>query len=379
MNAFDSFGDGIDLFSREDVREAAFDRIRLQAEGCDYLQGFQVLADDLSGFGHVCSEMLLHIRDEVTETKPLVVVGLRESFAQDYVVQMGRSETKQRNIDCINRALATCKLSEVSDVHLVLDTIGTSSQDTKAAVKLYDASALGACLVDSLILGCRLGGDRSAGTLQDVVGSLNPKGGKCSLVSCSADMRPFDAIDSLSLRSLTSMCPTSHLYRQPHSECYIMRGIKKGRRERALSSQAEAQEWFVSQWKAAAEEKGLHDMALCPRAFIVDPSAVPLPFNFPMAGVLDPAVSSAPTSLGASSLASVARFSSSQAMGKDMSRLCSDFKKVCLSPGSPSVNSMLQAWDLGKEECEEILETLETLRGSYDNEFAFYSSDEDDL
>lgn len=62
MNAFDCYGDGIDLFSREDVRDDAFDRVRRLVEDCDYLQGFQLLADDTTGFGHVCSDMLLHIR-----------------------------------------------------------------------------------------------------------------------------------------------------------------------------------------------------------------------------------------------------------------------------------------------------------------------------
>ena len=43
--------------------------------------------------------MLAHIRDEITETKPLVVVGMRGPFAQDYAVQVGRSEAKQSAID----------------------------------------------------------------------------------------------------------------------------------------------------------------------------------------------------------------------------------------------------------------------------------------
>ncbi len=63
------------------------------------LQGFQLLADDLTGFGHICGDVLAHIRDEITETKPLVVMGLRGPFEQDYAVQAGRSEAKQSALD----------------------------------------------------------------------------------------------------------------------------------------------------------------------------------------------------------------------------------------------------------------------------------------
>ena len=38
VNAFDCYGDGIELFSRQDVREGAFDRVRHLVERCDYLQ-----------------------------------------------------------------------------------------------------------------------------------------------------------------------------------------------------------------------------------------------------------------------------------------------------------------------------------------------------
>ena len=124
MNAFDCYGDGLELFSREDTRESVFDQIRRQVEDCDYLQGLQILADDLSGFGHVCREVLLHVREEVTETKPLVVVGSRNQFAQDYVksgtvIGLGTGSTAAYAVERVGDKLASGELTDIIAILLI--------------------------------------------------------------------------------------------------------------------------------------------------------------------------------------------------------------------------------------------------------------------
>jgi hypothetical protein len=411
VNAFDCFGDGLDLFSREDTREIAFDRIRRQVEGCDYLQGFQVLADDLSGFGHVCSEVLIHIRDEVTETKPLVVLGLRDHFAQDYVVQTNRSESKQAKLDCMNQTLATCKISELSDAHVVLDQgmmgpnthLNSSSTNADGALmRLYEVSAMGACAVDSLTLGCRLMGDRGVGSLRDVVQSFTSgRNNKCSLTWCAADVRPYDAFKPpLSFTSLIGQFTTndrSHsnsnsnrqqkrFYSNSLSECYVLRGVKQSRRE-TIGTQGEAQEWLVARWKEMEMEINRGDVAMCPRKFVTDPSAHPLPYHFPTtqvllqnnkinkdmngndaAGIGGGGGGSSALAGQVSSLSSVIQFSCNAKMGKHLGKLAEDFKKVC---AAPAMSSMLSNWQLDKADCEEMVETLKSMRDSYTSDDLF--------
>ena len=144
-------------------------------------------------------------------------------------------------------------------------------------------------------------------------------------------------------------------------------------------------------------EIGRGDVAMCPRKFVTDPSAQPLPYHFPTTQVLsqnnkhnidsnnimnsnDAAAGigtgigggdsgSSASALGAlaagqvSSLSSVIQFScNAKMMGKHFGKLAGDFKKVCTAP---AMSSMLCNWQLDKEDCEEMVETLKSMRDSY--------------
>ena len=329
---------------------------------CFRAQGFQILADDLSGFGHICSEMILHIRDEVTQSRPLAVVGLRGPFAQDYTVQSNRSETKQAALDCINRAWATYRLSEASDAHIVLDNCWfPPGGESQAGTELYETSALAACLVDSLTLGCRLFGSASLGSLRDIMTRLNPRGKKCALAACAYGVvKQGDPEAEVVLRSATRVCPASKLDKGTQSEYYVLRGLQKsGEAGRTISTEREAQDWFVSQWI----EGGGGQLGPCPRSFASCGTPHLVPAHYPSTKILSPSAR-APVQ-GGFSLASMVRFSKCDALGNELASLCENFKRICVKPGSPSVFSVLEGWDLGAEDRLEMMETLETMRSEW--------------
>ncbi|KAK3872412.1 hypothetical protein Pcinc_022512 [Petrolisthes cinctipes] len=58
------FPSGTTVFQREDVEEEITDRIRLLAESCNSLQGFQLLSDVHNGMGGVSSGILHHFADD---------------------------------------------------------------------------------------------------------------------------------------------------------------------------------------------------------------------------------------------------------------------------------------------------------------------------
>ena len=59
------------------------------------------------------------------------------------------------------------------------------------------------------------------------------------------------------------------------------------------------------------------------------------------------------------------RFSKCDALGNELASLCENFKRICVKPGSPSVFSVLEGWDLGAEDRQEMMETLETMRSEW--------------
>mmetsp|Transcript_5700 Transcript_5700/g.17264 ORF Transcript_5700/g.17264 Transcript_5700/m.17264 type:complete len:212 (+) Transcript_5700:863-1498(+) len=190
---------------------------------------------------------------------------------------------------------------------------------------------------------------------------LNPRGRRCALTSCAFGLRrPFGGGPKLELRSASSLCPTSCLHGQgAHSEYYVLRGVEKGGEgasgNEVVRTVEEARDWLISRWEDGDEAaEPARKVGLCPRMFVPDPRPLPLPFNFPTEGLFpgDPPPS----------VSSVVQFGTSDVAGRELAGLCRDFKRTCVKPGSPSVSSMLEAWELGREDCEEMAETLEMLR-----------------
>ena len=312
----------------------------------------------------------------------MVVAGFRQDFAQDYSVQSKRSEAKKESLSAISRAWAVSRISEACDAHVIIDQTPPAIATRDGAVTLYDASALGACLVDSLTLGCRLrsGGRGKSpaafGSLRDVVGALNPGGGRCKVLGCAYEFfrgshggpeaRTGDET-LLNMASASAVCPPSDLYKWSRAEFYVMRGLSRRQTGGkgvggSVSTEEDAREWLLGEWKAF-EEAGVmdtQDIALCPRAFVAAGDLQALPPGFPTALLRPPesdegAADSAPQT----EVSSVIQFASGKGVGVALERLCGDLKRAA---GHPSVAASLQTWDLGREDLAEMAETLATLR-----------------
>ena len=76
VDLFAGFGEGVEHLRTEERREEARDAVRFWAEECDHLRGFQVFAEDLSGFGGVAATVLEELRDEYG-TAPVTLFSLR--------------------------------------------------------------------------------------------------------------------------------------------------------------------------------------------------------------------------------------------------------------------------------------------------------------
>lgn len=83
------FGLGSVLQGQQSRDEVA-DRIRFFAEGCDTLQGFNVMADDLGGWGHVTAELLGELRDDYPSSPVLLWATRRPQKADgaQYAAQL---------------------------------------------------------------------------------------------------------------------------------------------------------------------------------------------------------------------------------------------------------------------------------------------------
>lgn len=90
-NPLDVFGSGVQAYSCEESRSDIEDKLRWYVEECDYLQGFQILADSYSGFAGVADCILQHLDDEYQKKTTLCFPVFQNSHplhSQDTVKKM---------------------------------------------------------------------------------------------------------------------------------------------------------------------------------------------------------------------------------------------------------------------------------------------------
>ncbi|KAI1318186.1 mtDNA inheritance, partitioning of the mitochondrial organelle [Mortierella claussenii] len=173
---FDVFSYGRAAYIETEKEQESYDEnLRALAEECDQMQGFQVMADVLDGWGGFAASYLEQLREDYPKST-VVTYALSDE-------QMGRrSTTRERQTLAVNEVLATTKLSELSSLYVPihaptrakLATHGWSKNLRLDTSSRFHTSAFISAGIDSALLPCRL--RRNSVLMSDLVGSLNWRG-----------------------------------------------------------------------------------------------------------------------------------------------------------------------------------------------------------
>ncbi|KAG2424530.1 hypothetical protein HXX76_014411 [Chlamydomonas incerta] len=154
--------------------EEGVDVVRLLAEACDSLAGFQILVDDQTGFGAYAAAVLAEVVEDFPG-RPRVLFSLRQpgawAGAADVAGGGGASvSTAQMTAharDELSEALALCRMSELASLYVPLAAPAVQLSSALPYLSSYNpalpfhSSAVLAAAVDSVMLPTRLTGRRT--------------------------------------------------------------------------------------------------------------------------------------------------------------------------------------------------------------------------
>ncbi|KAI8354983.1 tubulin domain-containing protein [Mortierella sp. GBAus27b] len=170
---FDVFSYGRSAFTETEKEIDSYDdNLRLFTEECDQLQGFQVFADVLNGWGGFASSYLDRLREDFPKST-VVTYGLSDDDMKKCTTM------KDKQVLAVNEMLAMVNLSNHSSLYvpvltpsLTMSAPGGWSKNIRMdPSSRYHTSALISAGIDSALLPCRL--RRNATLMADMVGSLN--------------------------------------------------------------------------------------------------------------------------------------------------------------------------------------------------------------
>ena len=159
-------GGGGGGFMRE-AKEEMEDRIRVLAEQCDCLQGFQVLADDLKGFGSVSVNLLEELRDDY-EGRDVLLFSVRQPHQgsshshlkgnRDGGQWLGASSSMSEIREACNEALATALIPDLCSLYVPISAPDPSLLPhlTYRSTNSFHTSAIIACAIDCITTPLRL-------------------------------------------------------------------------------------------------------------------------------------------------------------------------------------------------------------------------------
>ena len=157
VDAFAGFGEGSEYVQVEDRREDLRDRVRFWAEECDSLRGFQLSAEDLSGFGGLAVATIEELRDEYAST-PISIFSLRPPANQQ-----GADAKMEARVSFLNDALTTSLLAPSADMYVPIAGLEPPRVRPSILAGLqpnsrYHAAAVAAACMDTASLPWRVNG-----------------------------------------------------------------------------------------------------------------------------------------------------------------------------------------------------------------------------
>ena len=210
VDAFAGFGEGVELYRSDERREEARDAVRYWAEECDRLRGFQVFAEDLSGFGGVAATVTEEIRDEYGGV-PTVLFSLRPPNAANTPNSSVQYRTR---LGLLNDAMASAVLAPNCDAYVPVAcpnaksvrAAGLPGYDVESGVESdgrFAASALKAAAIDTATLTWRTRDDGRGGWcvggtgMREVAAHLSARtGGPFAAMTATTPCEHIDDYDS---------------------------------------------------------------------------------------------------------------------------------------------------------------------------------------
>ena len=197
VDAFGGFGEGVAWADARDRREDLRDVARRWAEECDRMQGFQVFAEDLGGFGGLAAATLEELKDEYPR-QPAWLFSLRPPLPSS---REARAEGRRTDSSAaaaaeaaryflLNDALATATLAPLCDAYVPLGAEAAAGSRATDALppgffgtdgrNRFRASALAAAFADVAGTSWRARGPTcapGARDLRDVANHLSARAG----------------------------------------------------------------------------------------------------------------------------------------------------------------------------------------------------------
>ncbi len=197
VDAFGGFGEGVSWADARDRREDLRDVARRWAEECDRMQGFQVFAEDLGGFGGLAAATLEELKDEYPR-QPVWLFSLRPPLPSS---REAREEGRRTDSSAaaaaeaaryflLNDALATATLAPLCDAYVPLGAEAAAGSRATDALppgffgtdgrNRFRASALAAAFADVAGTSWRARGPTcapGARDLRDVARHLSARAG----------------------------------------------------------------------------------------------------------------------------------------------------------------------------------------------------------
>ncbi|WIA17309.1 hypothetical protein OEZ85_014174 [Tetradesmus obliquus] len=149
-SAWHGWGPAPDSSSSREAAEAAGDRVRWWAEQCDRLQGLQVLADDLGGWGGVGRSIVQELREEYA-SQPLLYFSLQQQQQQQQQQAAANTNSSSSSRRQLSQCMSVAEVTQLASLYVPLvapaSTAGSSSN--------FQAAALLAAAIDTATLPLR--------------------------------------------------------------------------------------------------------------------------------------------------------------------------------------------------------------------------------
>ncbi|EEH56656.1 uncharacterized protein MICPUCDRAFT_47542 [Micromonas pusilla CCMP1545] len=395
VDAFAGFGEGAAWIETEDRREEVRDRIRFFAEECDALRGFNVLLDDLGGFGGFAAAALEELRDEYGSATPTCAHSLRAS--REELTTSSASPDDARGdfrAALLNEALASATLGAECELYapLQLGLRPLSASRAKLLAGLdarskYHGTALAAACVESSSTPWRTRARDGvgAGDMRATARRVNADGPfvavdawfPCGAVASAGELareeeakqrrraekersgsgfereeeardaaareRAASLADDADAVALTPGCVDRDVV-EPRAELYVLRGART--HDGARASVEDARRGLDAALRAATYR--------VPRTRCVHAAPLPLPLPFPSLF----ASGGGPSSRNPSSAPIMTRVASTSTYGAELRRVNDEWRRASRAGAG---KALLSQWGVAADDAEETSETLLTL------------------
>ncbi|XVE87181.1 hypothetical protein DITRI_Ditri18aG0095400 [Diplodiscus trichospermus] len=389
---FDNYGVGRDVFTGNLRGEEICDRLRFFVEECDHIQGFQFIVDDSGGFSPVASDFLESIADEHTNT-PVLLYAVRGPGSH-----MNPRSRKQTVVRDLHDAISFSRLS--SFCKMIVPVGLPFSSRSKASTFLniedenpYHCSAVCAAALHSTSLPFRMEPLGPTGDSSDVSGAVDVNG----IIHMLAGQSRQNMVASL---DVAMPCPSLTGRQDEQSLLGNLQPVTPEVAENMDDLQAvesvtvhgaigsEGHRATVSEVKNAihgAYERAITRPMFCHLSVARCPLPIPLPFPSIFGNLIgqqgellgSPILGSVSRgSLNVHSIPMAARLRSSCDILPFLENRLGNLRKFGIERGSAGTE-LLRSWGFGKDEVEDMGETLSKMVRTVDPQSDISSSDSD--